>query len=189
MAASEKSDGFTSSRRRGLFLELAARKEGATPTAAFKIAQSRGDTVTEEAYYNIARRLTHRGLLRLDETGSENRYFARPLDEIRWLDEDELFSLIDPDYPLPALTIANESAREMRNVPENVWTALRARLKKENARDLVRRAIVSYVEDFAAQIHMLVELEDKAPPEERAKMRREADVSHQLLIRLVRYGL
>jgi hypothetical protein len=189
MSGYQPSDGFNSNNRRSLFLELACRPEGAAPLEVWKLARDRGDDVTEEAYYNIARRLAHRGLLRQDGSGAGIRYFALPGEKTRWLDEDDLFGLIDPDYPLPALMVANESAREMRNVPEQVWTDLRHRLEKLNARELFERAITSYCRDFADQIQMLVEIEDHSAPAERAKLRREADTSHLLLIRLVRYGL
>ena len=53
-------EGFTSRRRRDLFLQLAARETGATVAEVYERARELGDQATEEAYYNIARRLSHR---------------------------------------------------------------------------------------------------------------------------------
>lgn len=189
MAHEKATDAFSSTTRKNLFLELAARETGATPAEVYKAACERGDGVTEEAYYNIGRRLNHRGLVRADGTGATVRYFAKPAGDGRWLEEDDLWELVDPDYPLLALTVANESAREMRNVPERIWIGLRDRLRRQPARELFRLAIKSYAQDFADQIRMLVQIEDHGPADERARLRREATTSHLLLLHLVRYGL
>lgn len=189
MSSSSAPANFNSSSRKNLFLELASRGEGTTPAEVYEHARRRGDDVTEEAYYNIGRRLAHRGLLRVDGTGSTTRYFAGPVDVGHWLDEDDLYDLIDPDYPLLALTVANESAREMRSVPEETWIALRDQLRSQPARQLFAAAIEGYAQDYADQIQMLIILEERSTPEEYARLRREAEVTHRLLLRFTKFGL
>lgn len=189
MSHEHSTEAFTSTTRKNLFLQMAARAEGTTPAEVYRAAQTRGDSVTEEAYYNIARRLAHRGLVRVEGSGTAARYVARSSGTDRWLDEDDLRALVDPDYPLLALTIADESAREMRNVPDRVWIELRERLANQSARALFFDAIKSYTRDFADQIQMIVEIEERSKPEERARLRPEAATSHLLLVRLIRYGL
>jgi hypothetical protein len=63
MAAQSETKRFTSGTRKTLFLELAASADGTTPLEVHRRAKELDDTVTEEAYYNLARRLVHRGLL------------------------------------------------------------------------------------------------------------------------------
>lgn len=189
MKASTPLEDFNSHGRKNLFLELATRPGGVTPTEVHRAASHRGDKVTEEAYYNIGRRLAHRGLVRADGSGTATRYYAKPADVAKWLDEDDLYDLVDPDYPLLALTVANESAREMRAVPESLWIALRDKLRREPARQLFASAIKSYAQDFVDQIGSLVELEHVSSPDDRARYRREAEVTHSLLLRLAKFGL
>src|SRR5260370_39523546 len=95
---------FSSSRRKDLFLELAAGPEGVAPMEVYRRAAELGDTVTEEAYYNIARRLVHRGLLTTIQSDSGTRFRLAEAAEERWLEQEELRGLIRPDYPLAALT-------------------------------------------------------------------------------------
>src|SRR5437870_2689596 len=91
---------FTSNQRKSLFLELAQGPNGTTPAEVHRAAIEQGDKVTEEAYYNIARRLVHRGLLapvESDEGGGAVRYTIGAPAQSRWLEEDDLCALIDPD--------------------------------------------------------------------------------------------
>jgi len=108
--------------------------------------------------------------------------------ENQWLEEEQLSELIDPDYPLLAVTIWRESLRQINEVPEEVWRELRERLQGESARDLFHQAIVSYCDDFHAQIADLVEFE-KTPPPVLARLRQEAEDSRSLLLRLTKHGL
>src|SRR5437899_6333 len=96
---------LTSRERRELFLKMAGRPEGVTPAEVHREAVELGDTVTEEAYYNIARRLVHRGVLAPYEEKGVTRYCLGAPAESRWLEEDDLSALIDHDYPLLAITI------------------------------------------------------------------------------------
>src|SRR4051794_28351848 len=112
--ASEQA-AFTSNQRKNLFLEMAQRPDGTTPAEVHRAAAEQGDTVTEEAYYNIARRLVHRGLLAPAEAegGGAVRYTIGAPAQSHWLEEDDLSALIDPDYPLLAVTIWKESQRQV----------------------------------------------------------------------------
>jgi hypothetical protein len=179
---------FTSNRRKMLLLEMAAGNGGVTPADVHRRALELGDTVTEEAYYNIARRLVHRGLLQLDESSSPARYCSNSSVESRWLEEDDLCALVDPDYPLLVLTVAHESSRQMNAVPEDVWVELRERLRLEPARALFARAIESYCDDFFHQVELLVKLE-AANSRELPNARQECENSHRLLLQLTKHGL
>src|SRR5262249_3636652 len=112
---------FTSARRKQLFVEMARRAEGIAPPDVHQRALTQGDTVTEETYYNIARVLHQRGLVRKDDSTRPARYFANSAVEEKWLDEEDLLNMLDPDYPLLALTIANETARQVHDVSEEIW--------------------------------------------------------------------
>jgi len=140
-------------------------------------------TVTEEAYYNLARRLVHRGLLVPIRSDQGTRYQLGS--ESLWLEEGQLSELIDPDYPLLAVTIWRESLRQINEVPEEVWKELRERLRGESARELFHQAIVSYCDDFHAQIADLVEFEETPTPA-LARLRQEAEDSRSLLLRLTK---
>jgi hypothetical protein len=188
VAAENEKRLFTSSTRKTLFLELASSTNGTIPSEVHRRAKQLGDTVTEEAYYNLARRLVHRGLLVSTETEAGTRYKQGAKADGRWLEEDDLSALVDPDYPLLALTVWDESRRLINDVPESLWSELRERLKGESARDLFHRAIVSYCDDFRAQIADLDEI-GRNPTPELAALRREAENSRQLLLRFVKYGL
>ena len=63
MTAPSESSLLTTQQRQQLFLEMAGRPEGATAQQVHEQAQRLGDTVTVEAYYNLGRRLAHRGLV------------------------------------------------------------------------------------------------------------------------------
>lgn len=178
---------MTSNDRKKLFMELAAKEGGVTPVEVYQAATGRGDSVTEEAYYNIARRLAHRGLLQEDDSSGTRRYIARKGSDGHWLDEDDLWELVDPDYPLLALTIADESSRQMAAVPQDVWVALREKLRSANAPKLFEDAICSYCRDLSDQIHALADMDNNQA--ERGRRRREADVTLLLLIRLCKHGL
>jgi hypothetical protein len=147
-----------------------------------------GDNATEEAYYNLARRLGHRGLLKTQETDRGLRYFLGADVDKQWLEEDDLSGLIDPDYPLLALAVWREAARQVSDIPERVWQELRERLRSERARDLFYRAIVSYCAYFRSEIADLIELDQSRAPE-LTRRRAEADNTLRLLLQMTKYGL
>lgn len=179
---------FATNERKALFLELAGRPEGTSTSEVYRRAVDLGDTVTQEAYYNLARRLVHRGLLTAIPSDRGTRYKLGAYSDAKWLEEDELSALIDPEYPLPAISIWRESRRQINEIPEELWVEFRERLRGQPARDLFRQAILSYCDDFHAQIATLVELE-RDPTPELTRLRQEAENSRQLLMRLTKYGL
>jgi len=179
---------FTTDRRRELFLEAAARPEGTTVADVYRSAMELGDTVTEEAYYNMARRLEHRGLLLQMPSDGGTRYRIGSTSDRRWLEEDELSTLVNPEYPLLALAIWKEARRQIHEIPETLWTELRERLSAKPGRELFLEAILSYCEDFHAQIDDLARLE-RDPTPELSDRRQEAENSRRLLVHLTKHGL
>jgi hypothetical protein len=179
---------FITADRKKLFLELARRPEGATPVEVHQRACELGDAVTAEAYYNIARRLVHRGLLLGTVVNGSTRYILGASADAQWLEEDDLAAMVDPEYPLLAVGLWRESHRQIDDIPEAVWEELRLRLQGENALALFFDAIVSYCDDLHAQISTLALIED-SPARDITQVRREADNSILLLQRLTKYGL
>lgn len=179
---------LSTAERKALLLELAGQPEGASVAEVYVRALELGDKVTEEAYYNIARRLVHRGLLTPNTSERGTRFTIGASAESAWIEEDDLNALIDPEYPLLAITIWKESRRQINEVPEELWIELRNRLRGQQAPELFKRAILSYCEDFHAQIATLVEIE-KDPTPELPRLRREAENSRLLLFRLAKFGL
>src|SRR6185436_15186890 len=104
-----------------LFVRLAKRKEGATAQDVFEEGSKLGDTVTIEAYHNLGRRLVHRGVLVADKADRQTRFTLSPNGEDQWLDEDQIAAIVNPDYPLIALAVVQESVRQINSVPESAW--------------------------------------------------------------------
>ena len=181
---------FTTREREELFLRLASTPNGTTAPEAHKEAESMGDKVTPEAYQNLARRLVHRGVLVADEDVRPMKYKAGQNIDGHWLEEEELAAWVSDEYPLLALPIWKESQRQLRDIPEEVWILLREKLMAESARDLFRRAIVSYCDYLDALIREIAEnsLND-ADPRELSKQKAEARNALLLLRGLVQYGL
>ena len=188
-SSAREQTAFTSNRRKELFLELAGRPEGTTPAEAHREAAAQGDTVTEEAYYNIARRLVHRGLLTPQESNGAVRYSLGAPAQSHWLEQDDLSALIDPDYPLLAVTIWKESQRQINEVPESLWVELKERLRNRPAPELFRQAIMSYCEDFHAQVAALATEGSYITSQELANAKQEAETARRLLLQLTKYGL
>jgi hypothetical protein len=186
---SKLAGGLSSAQRRQLFLEMAGRPGGTTTREVYERAQTLGDGATEEAYHNIARRLAHRAqVAALSAAGSPTRYELRTGQETeQWLEESELAQLVDPDYPLVALTVWRESAQQVNDLPEDLWSELRERLRGEDARDLFLRAIISYCDDFHAQVADLAAMGSSG--EDFSSRRREAENSLRHLVSLTKYGL
>jgi hypothetical protein len=179
---------FTANRRKRLFIELAAQPDGATVAEVYRRASDQGDTVTEEAYYNLARRLVHRGLLKVEPGDGVTRFRMGADSDSHWLEEEDLISMIDPEYPLLALPIWSESRRQIDDVQEDVWAELRERLCSETAPQLFAKAIQSYCDDFHAQIAELVRL-GESESLELPRLKQEAENSRRLLERVVKFGL
>lgn len=179
---------FESRDRRALFLEMAGRPEGTSPAEVHTRASGQGDTATSEAYYNMARRLVHRGVLIPFESEKGTRYRIGANKDNHWLEEDDLGALVDPEYPLLALTVWKEARRQISQIPESLWIELRDRLRGRSARELFHKAIISYADDFHALVSDLVEA-DKNPTPELPKLRQEAENSRRLLQGLTKFGL
>jgi hypothetical protein len=181
---------FTTREREDLFVKLAARSEGATAPDVYQAAVQAGDKVTPEAYQNLARRLTHRGVLVADTTGKLIAYrVGQPVDGY-WLDEEELAGMISDEYPILTLPIWRESQRQIRDIPEEWWAFLRTKLKQTSARELFENAIVSYAQDLQAALELLAHDEvNGATPRDLARMREDARNGLLLLQGLVRFGL
>jgi hypothetical protein len=181
---------FTTREREDLFVKMAARPDGATAPDVHEAAVQAGDKVTPEAYQNLARRLTHRGVLVADTSGKLIAYrVGQPVDGY-WLDEEELAGMISDDYPILALPIWRESQRQIRDIPEEWWALLRSKLKEASAREVFERAIISYAEDLKAALELLAHDEQNgAMPRDIARMREDARNGLLLLQGLVRFGL
>lgn len=179
---------FVTADRKRLFLEFARRLDGATALEVYEHAREIGDTVTVEAYYNLARRLVHRGLLIGKSVDGSTRYFVGGGGDAQWLEEDDLAAMVDPEYPLLAIPLWRETHRQIEDIPEAVWQELRLRLETENARVLFLEGIISYCDDLHAQISTLAAVSD-SPARDIAQARREAENSLLLLQRLTKYGL
>lgn len=185
-----KASLFATRQREALFLDMAAAPEGAAVLEVYRRAKELGDIATEEAYYNLARRLVHRGLLVQDDSTRPVRYKrGAPVDE-QWLDEEQLAAIVDQDYPLIAVTIWKESRRHLYDIPDSAWVELRERLKGEPARELFRRAILSYCEDLLDQLRWLVELQRLDPDNpELSRERQVAEDRLRQLRMLTKFGL
>lgn len=180
---------FSSRLRRALFLQLAVVPDGVTVAEVYAKAKVLGDQATEEAYHNIARRLVHRAILTpRSKPGESTRYVLGRESVEQWLQEDELAEIIDPDYPLLAITVWREAVQQINDVPEAVWAELRERLQAQNAQDLFADALLSYAQDFAAQISDL-SMHPERGGSEHLRMRKEADSERQLLVRMAKRGL
>jgi hypothetical protein len=179
---------FSANRRTSLFLEMASGPEGTTVADVYRRASALGDDVTQEAYYNLARRLAHRGLLKTQATDGATRYSIGADADNRWLEEEDLVAMIDPEYPLLALPIWAESRRQVDEIAEDTWAELRERLKSESAPSLFFDAIVSYCDDFHAQIAELVRTKNNPSPD-LPRLKQQADGGRRLLERMAKFGL
>jgi hypothetical protein len=180
---------FSSRQRRALFLQLAVAPDGVTVGEVFAKARQLGDRATEEAYHNIARRLVHRAVLvSRTKRGEPTRYVLGRESAEQWLQEDELADIIDPDYPLLAIAVWREAVQQINDIPEAIWTELRERLRTEDAPNLFVRALISYTQDFAAQVSDLA-MHVERGGSEYLRMRKETDSTRQLLVRMAKRGL
>lgn len=188
---SEKAPGFISAKaRQALFIELASRPSGATAQEAYEEGRARGDNVTIEAYYNLGRRLAHRGLLVSEKEDRQTRFHAGAKIDGQWLDEEQLASIVDSDYPLIALAVMKESVRQLHEIPEEVWIEARERLKHARARELFFSAIKAYADNLSDELHNYrLESERTEAVTDLPKLRREIDSTISLLRQVAKQGL
>jgi hypothetical protein len=180
---------ITARERQTLFLELAARPDGATAQQVHEEATKHGDSVTIEAFHNLGRRLVHRGLLvYADTTGRQTVFKAGANVDGQWLDEEQLAAIIDPEYPLIALTVMKEAGRQLNTIPELVWEEVRTRLRAANARALFFDEIRAYADDLK-DAFVEYRMEVDATPSERARLRGQIEGSIVLLKELTKHGL
>ncbi|MBV8274628.1 MAG: hypothetical protein JO170_05120, partial [Verrucomicrobia bacterium] len=190
MAAEDDSGLFSTKQREDLFIELAKRETGTTAQEVFNESRRLGDTVTIEAYYNLARRLTHRGVLVAEKIDRQTNYKIGQHGEGQWLDEDRIATIVNPDYPLIALTVLQESIRQLNGVPETVWIEIRERLKSVRARRLFVDAIAGYCQNLRDEIeNYVLEYGSSVPTPESANLRQKIQGEIFLLRGLVRFGL
>lgn len=190
MKGSSQIPGMAPKERQALFIELATRSEGVTAQEAFEEGSARGDAVTIEAYHNLARRLTHRGLLSHEKDGRQSKYKIASNIDGQWLDEEQLATIIDSDYPLIALAVMKESIRQLQDVPEALWVEARERLKSVKARDLFLKAIKAYCDNLTDEIKSyVIEQKNQAALYEISKLRKEIENSLQILKQIGKYGL
>ena len=184
------SSALTAKERQALFVELASRPSGVTAQEAYEEGRGRGDQVTIEAYHNLGRRLAHRGLLASEKEDRHTRFRAGAKIDGQWLDEEQLASIVDSDYPLIALAVMKESVRQLHDIPEGVWIEARERLKNERARDLIFAAIKEYADNLRDELQYY-HLESQRPDAVSGlpKLRREIDSSISLLRQVAKQGL
>jgi len=176
--------------RQTLFLELARADAGTTAQLAYEEGCRRGDEVSEEAYFNLGRRLTHRGMLRSEKIGARTVYFTKIDENATWLDEEHVAAIIDPEYPLLALTAYRESIRQIRDIPEELWIEARTRLSQQDARQLFADAIHSYADNLMCEIKDYArERAGASNSPYLANMRSSAERSLNLLVSLCKNGL
>jgi hypothetical protein len=188
MGATPESRLLTPSRRQQLFIELAARPEGTTAQQVFDEAKQRGDTVTIEAYHNLGRRLKHRGLLVAEKEDRNTVFKVGAHVDAQWLDEEQLAAIVDPEYPLLALTVIKEAHRQVTDVPETAWVEARERLKREDGPSLFHKALCAYADDLSHSYEQYDHLE-KAGDKSLATLRNEIETSLFLLKQLGKFGL
>jgi hypothetical protein len=168
---------------------MAAAPSGATAQQVYEEAVRRGDTVTIESYHNLGRRLAHRGLLvRADADSRQTVFKVGSIVDGQWLDEEHLAAIVDPEYPLIALTVMKEVGRQINSVPEAVWEEVRTRLRAVNARDLFFEQIKAYADDLRDALREYA-LHTDAQPSERTRLKGQIEGGIALLKEVTKHGL
>src|SRR6266568_3207776 len=189
MSESRDPSRLTAKERQALFLEMAARSEGVTAQQVYEEASQRGDTVTIEAYHNLARRLAHRGLLiHADMQARQTVFKIGSTIDGQWLDEEQLAAIIDPEYPLIALTVFREARRQLSAIPEAVWEEVRERLRTVNAQQLFFEEIREYANDLRDAFQEYA-FEFDSGSSNLASLRDEIEANLVLLQQLAKNGL
>jgi len=190
MSAREEQNDFTSKRREELFIRMAKRPEGVTTQELFDEGRKLGDTVTIEAYHNLGRRLVHRGVLLADKSERQTKYNLSEKGEEQWLDEDQIATIVNPDYPLIALAVVQESARQLNDVPESAWVEVRERLKSVSARELFVEGILGYCQNLRDEVENYATEEAASPKSnDLPRLRQKIQNEIALLKGVVKFGL
>jgi hypothetical protein len=181
---------FQSRYRQTLFLELAAHPEGVTADEVHEEARNQGDTATIEAYHNLGRRLTHKGLLVAEKRDRRTAYKLGAGEDQQWLDETLLARIAPAEYPLIGLTVLKAVTNEMRAVSEEVWGNIRDLLSRTTARSAFFDAICSYCDDLHASFCEYVrENREGTSPQDRAVSQGALDRDLNRLVGFVKHGL
>jgi hypothetical protein len=188
MSTSNGSQFLAPGQRQQLFLELASRPDGVTAQKVYEEALRLGDSVTVEAYHNLGRRLAHRGLLVAEKEDRLTVFRVGAHVDTQWLDEEQLASIVDPEYPLLALTVMKEARRQVTDVPESVWQEARERLKHADARQLFLRAIIAYSNDLLHAYEHYDHLHN-AGDNNLPTLRNEIETGILLLKQMAKFGL
>jgi hypothetical protein len=189
MPESRERSHLSAKDRHALFLEMAAHSEGVTAQQVHEEASRRGDTVTVEAYHNLGRRLVHRGLLiHADVPGRQTVFKIGAAVDGQWLDEEQLAAIIDPEYPLIALTVFREARRQLSAIPEAVWEEVRMRLRSVSARELFFDEIREYANDLRYAFQQY-DVESDSGNSNLAHLRGEIESSLVLLKQITKNGL
>lgn len=189
MSESTDHSHFTSKERHDLFLQMAAHAEGVTAQQVHEEASRRGDTVTLEAYHNLGRRLVHRGLLvNAGNSGRQTLFRIGSAVDGQWLDEEQLAAIIDPEYPLIALTVIREARRQLTSIPEVVWVEVRSRLQSANAQQLFFEEVCAYANDLRDALDEYITASELGEPN-LAHLRGQIEASILLLKQITKYGL
>lgn len=179
---------ITAKERQALFIELASRDTGVTAQQAYDAGKQRGDSVTIEAYHNLGRRLAHRGLLYSEKDDRQTVFKVGAKVDGQWLDEEHLAAIVDPEYPLVALTVAKETARQLNEVPERIWEEVRLRLESQRAPELFFDAIKAYADDLRDALHEYI-LQADPRPNAQSVLRNQIETQLSALKQLTKHGL
>src|SRR5262245_30563219 len=189
MADTRGDSYFSAKERQELFLQMAAHPDGVTAQQVHKEASQRGDSVTLEAYHNLGRRLVHRGLLvSAGNRGRQTVFKIGSAVDGQWLDEEQLAAIIDPEYPLIALTVVKEARRQLSAIPEAVWVEVRARLQSANAQQLFFDEIRAYAVDLRDALEEYLTASE-AGASNLPHLRGQIEASIVLLKQIAKYGL
>lgn len=183
-------EAFTTHHRQSLFLEMAGQKGGVSADIVHDRAAELGDEATPEAYYNLARRMTHRGLLRKRKEGRKTVYTLGVGEDEQWLDESVLARLAPSEYPLIGLTVMRTVSQQLRDVPEPTWLEIQHLLSKTNAREAFFEATISYLDDFRIAIcEYLREESSGTTPKSRMISKGTLERDFTMLTQFLRFGL
>src|SRR5215472_6838417 len=125
-----------------------------------------------------------------DKSDRQTRYTVGENGESQWLDEEQIASIVNPDYPLIALTVVQEAVRQLNSVAESAWVEIRERLRSVNARKLFVEAIAGYCQNLRDEIENY-EIEQAATPSsaELPRLRQKVQNEISMLRGVVKFGL
>jgi len=174
--------------RKELVRAFAAREAGASIDDIYDAARANGDTSSKEAYYNIVRRLEEQGQITSNKEGRRTIYHLSDLAG-RWLDEDDIERIINPDYPLVALSILREAHRQVSEIPEAMLVQLRQALAEVNARAAFKSAIAHHCQRMLSACEAIELARAGELDESPAQLEKQVEEIYFLLRDVGRYAL